>query len=140
MLTFNEEVVESQDESKGGHERNNRIKDGVRQYAINDLVYILVQALANYSFFEEDTVNELFQVLAQLIDWNALELFGASIELIRSFLEMQSFRKNALRCLSAIVQKGMEYPVKVELIVNMQFMDILASFELKYRDRDDSGD
>jgi len=29
----------------------------------------------------------------------------------------------------------MDYPLKVELIVNLRFLDILESFDIKFRDR-----
>jgi hypothetical protein len=38
-------------------------------------------------------------------------------------------------CIHAIAYKGMDYPLKVELIVNMGYLDILESCKVKFRDR-----
>ena len=48
---------------------------------------------------------------------------------------MKKFRNNALSCIHAIAYKGMDYPLKVELLVNLGFLDILESFKIKYRER-----
>lgn len=47
----------------------------------------------------------------------------------------KKFRNNALSCIHSIAYKGMDYPQKVELIVNLGFLDILESFKIKYRER-----
>ena len=80
-------------------------------------------------------VNDSLEVMGQLIDWNALELFGDYIEIFKSFLGNVKFRTGALSCFHAIVYKGMDYPLKVELIVNLRFMDIIESFDIRFRDR-----
>ena len=51
------------------------------------------------------------------------------------FLESPKFRRNALACLHAIAHKGMDYPQKLELLINMKFLEIIEAFPLKYRDR-----
>ena len=85
--------------------------------------------------FDEETVNETLEVMSQLIDWNALELFGGQIDVFKNFLGNVKFRNNAMMCIHSIVYKGMDYPLKVELIVNLGFMDVLESFQIKFRDR-----
>ncbi len=56
------------------------------------------------------------------------------------FLDSNKFRTNALSCLHAIVHKGMDYPQKIELIVNMKFLETLESFQIKFRDRSEDAD
>lgn len=34
----------------------------------------------------------------------------------------------------------MDYPQKVELITNLKFLDMLESFQMKYKDTSDDGD
>lgn len=85
--------------------------------------------------FDEEIVNDSLEVMAQLIDWNALELFAGQIELFKGFLSDAKYRTNAMLCFHAIIYKGMDYPQKVELIVNLKFMDILESFSIVFRDR-----
>lgn len=52
------------------------MKDGIRISAITDLIFVLSQVLQNYNIFDEELVNDTLEVMAQLIDWNALELFA----------------------------------------------------------------
>ncbi|CDW81505.1 exportin-t [Stylonychia lemnae] len=136
MKVFEEELVERQD-NKTTHllEQQARVKDGIRKGAINDIIFVLSQVLQNYQLFDEEMVNDTLEVMGQLIDWNALELFGGLIELFKSFLNNPKYRANAISCFHSIVYKGMDYPQKVELIVNLQFLDILESFEIRFRER-----
>ena len=122
LLTIDEEFVECPLSQSG------QIKDGIRQYAVSDLLSLFQQALANCQAFDEQTVNEALLVVSQLIDWNALELFASMVPMLQGFLAAKAVRRNALMCLHAIVHKGMDYPAKVELIVNIQYVEILESF------------
>jgi hypothetical protein len=80
-------------------------------------------------------VNDALDVIAQLVDWMPLELFAPHVELITQFLKSTEYRASALQALHAFVHKGMDYPSKVELIVNLKFMDILEQFQPKFRER-----
>lgn len=42
----------------------------------------------NFQLFEEETVNETLEVLAQLIDWNSLDIFGSCIDIFKDFLNV----------------------------------------------------
>jgi hypothetical protein len=64
-----------------------------------------------------------------------LELFAPHVDLITQFLKSTDYRISALQALHSFVHKGMDYPSKVELIANLKFMDILESFQPKFRDR-----
>lgn len=66
--------------------------------------------LQNYEMFDEEIVNDALEVMAQLIDWNSLELFAGDVELFKSFLTKEQFRNTAMQCLHAFVHKGMDYP------------------------------
>eukprot|EP00347_Sterkiella_histriomuscorum_P020494 403337586 len=136
MLVFEEELVErSEKKSNVLLEQQNRVKDAIRNSSITDIIFMLSQVLQNYTIFDEELVNNTLEVMAQLIDWNALELFGEQINIFKAFLQMKKFRNNALSCIHAIAYKGMDYPLKVELLVNLGFLDILESFKIKYRER-----
>jgi hypothetical protein len=78
--------------------------------AIQDIVFILQQALANYEMFKKDLVNEMLQATATLIDWNVLDLFAPMLDTFKNFLTKKPFQKSALKCLFAFVHKGMDYP------------------------------
>lgn len=64
-----------------------------------------------------------------------MEHFAGLIDMFKAFIENKKFRTNALSCIHAIAYKGMDYPLKVELIVNLGFLDILESFKIKFRER-----
>ena len=50
-----------------------RIKEGVRKYAIQNIVHIFgAIVLQNYESFQEQDVKDSLLILAQLIDWNDL--------------------------------------------------------------------
>lgn len=100
-------------------EVSNRVKDGIRDLAITDIIFLLNQTLLNYQIFDTDTVNDALEGIARLIDWNALELFAPLVDIFKNFLLLYDFRTKAIECLHAMVHKGMDYPQKIELIVNL---------------------
>ena len=112
-----------------------RVKDGIRAIAIQDIVYLLQQGLANYEMFSQELVNEMLIATATLIDWNALELFAPMLDMFKAFLQKKPYQRSALKCLFAFVHKGMDYPQKLEVISGLHFIDILESFKLRYPDR-----
>lgn len=65
--------------------------------------------------------------ISQLIDWNALELFSQLIPVFKEFLKpnFKQFRVNAMQCLHAFVHKGMDYPLKIQMIKELEFLDTL---------------
>lgn len=80
--------------------------------------------MASYQAFDADTVNDCLQVAAQLIDWNALDTFSQIILISQQLLaslasdpSLLQFRKRAFQVLHAVVDKGMDYPLKVDVIV-----------------------
>lgn len=133
---FEEELVERQDTKPMSHlVQATKVKDGLRAGVIGEVIFALFQILQNHQVFEQETVNETLEVISQLIDWNSLEYFSGAIELFKMFLQMDQYRTQALSCLHAIVHKGMDYSQKVELIVNLNFLEIIESFQIKYRER-----
>jgi len=85
----------------------------------------------------EELVNDALFAASQLIDWNGLELFGSLVPLTKEFLQpaFKRFRVNAMQCLHAIVHKGMDYPAKIQMIKELQFLETLNEFKLKFADR-----
>jgi hypothetical protein len=55
--------------------------------------------------------------------------------MFKGFLTLKKYRKNALECIHSIAYKGMDYPLKVELINNLGYLEILESFKIKFRER-----
>ena len=75
FLTFDDEVVERSEANKGDILVSSKLKDLVRQQAIKPIVEILIQTLQNQQQLKDELVNDTLLCLAQLIDWNDLELF-----------------------------------------------------------------
>lgn len=74
MLVFNEEVVE-RNETKSYHEVElcMRVKDGVREFAIKDILTVInTLVLNNIEFKDQKLVKDSLFIMAQLIDWNEL--------------------------------------------------------------------
>lgn len=134
LQTFEEEFVERNELNSGNEQRYGQIKDGIREYAIKEIVYLLQQALLNFEQFDEEQIEDILEVFAQLIDWNAIEIFNQSILIFKEMLINGKFKVGAIKCLQAVVTKGMDYHLKVELIVNLEFMQLLESFQIKFRE------
>ena len=88
MLTFNEEVVE-RSELKSNHEFElcMRVKDGVRENAIKDILTVLNSlVLNNFESHDKKLVKDTLFVMAQLIDWNDLQYFEQLVQTCIYFL------------------------------------------------------
>ena len=74
MLIFNEEVVE-RSETKSSQEVDlcMKVKDGVREHAIKDILTVLNSLVLNqFESHDKKLVKDTLFVMAQLIDWNDL--------------------------------------------------------------------
>ncbi len=88
MLTFNQEVVE-RSELKSNHEVElcMRVKDGVRENAIKDILTVLNSlVLNNFESHDKKLVKDTLFVMAQLIDWNDLQYFEQLVQTCIYFL------------------------------------------------------
>jgi hypothetical protein len=50
---------------------------------------------------------------------------------------MNQFRTSAMKCFYALAHKGMDDHLKVELIVNIKFFDVIESYQMKYVERNE---
>lgn len=65
MQVFEEELVErSEKKSTVLLDQQNRVKDGLRAGAINDILFVLNQVLQSYQIFKEDLVNDTLEVVS----------------------------------------------------------------------------
>jgi hypothetical protein len=48
---------------------------------------------------------------------------------------MKPFRKNCMQVIHSVVNKGMDYDAKIDVLVGLQYIELIESFELKYRER-----
>lgn len=76
-----------------------------------------------------------------MIDWNALDHFNQIVLIAKQMLASQAdeqfklFRTNAFKVIHAVVDKGMDYPMKIEILVNLEYCSLLESFPIIYRER-----
>lgn len=87
-------------------------------------------------------MNNILQVIGHLIDWNALENFGEIIQVVKQYLMnaeaqpvLKKYRKNCIRVIHAVADKGMDYPLKIEVLMGLEYTQLMGSFQIKYRDR-----
>lgn len=81
MATLNQELIE-RGEAKTQEELDlsTKVKDGIRQYAITDIIQGLSSTvLQNYQSLPEETVEKTLNIFAQLIDWNELSNFESLV-------------------------------------------------------------
>lgn len=43
------------------------------------------------------------------------------------------FRKNAMKVINSVVDKGMDEASKIQVILGLQYLDMVESFQMKYR-------
>ena len=93
-----------------------RIKDGIRDNNISDILFVLHSVLQNPMIFEPEIPNDALEVVAQLIDWNSLSHFENFLAFFKEYLKKSEFRSSSMECYRAIVHKGMSHEEKIQLI------------------------
>ena len=48
---------------------------------------------------------------------------------------MIPYRRDSLKVINAVVDKGMDYPLKIEILGQIEYVKIMQAFQIKYRDR-----
>ena len=79
--------------------------------------------------FHATAVNGTLDILANLIDWNNVELF----EPIRGFLDMflneEGTKLSAIQCIFSLIDKGMEGKVRIEQIKKLKFLEKISNVD-----------
>lgn len=98
--------------------------------------------LRNYEVFDLDTVNDSLQVISQLIAWNALELFSNLVTICKQMLsvankdpKIKQMRRNLVRVVHSVADKGMDYSLKIDVLIGLEYSGIMQSFKIVYRNR-----
>ena len=134
MLTLNSEVIEGvQSKENDLILQVNTLKDSIRVNAIADIVNLLVNnVLANHHQFKPVRIKQTLYCLAQLIDWNELRYFEGLImscmALLKNTETRQVMKNGAFNCIQAAVSKGMDYGLKIQVVEQLQFLDIVEFF------------
>lgn len=135
LLIFDDELIKFR-HTYNDYEvtRSTIIKDYLRLDGVPDIVYVFYQLIQGYQNLNKKIIKNAIKVTAQLLDWNALNLFSDSIAFINSNLINNSdYQSECLEVLNAVVEKGMEPTQKIEII---KFLDLnkIIEFILKTPD------
>jgi len=116
FLTFDDELIKYRNTyTELEAKRSNILKDYLRDNFVKDLVNMVNQVFSNLSEFQNQKkiILNCTKVIAQLIDWNNLNLFGESVNIILQLLSNEDFQSDALLVLNAIVNKGTKQNFKI---------------------------
>jgi len=116
FLTFDDELIKYRNTyTELEAKRSNILKDYLRDNFVKDLVNMVNQVFNNLSEFQNQKkiILNCTKVIAQLIDWNNLNLFGESVNIILQLLSNEDFQSDALLVLNAIVNKGTKQKFKI---------------------------
>ena len=126
LQIFEEEVVENSSEAvETEFELRARCKDFIREGPIGKIVELLSQILNNGSVFQKNTIKGVMKLLSLLIDWNDLSYFQGFVETFKQSVGHKHFRIGGFYCIGAICGKGMEIEMKLKIINEIGYTDIL---------------
>jgi hypothetical protein len=115
-------------------EVSTRIKDAMRTGDVLRIVNLCKTVLDNYTQCDKDIVIGAIDTLADLIDWNSLDLFESSFEVITQLLDVKEYQQNALYCFYSFMHKGMDSAKKIQLIRDIDIISKIKSFSIDPED------
>lgn len=118
MSTFDEELV------KFRHTytdyclaRSTKIKDFMREEAVGEIIFVINQLMQNEKHFPKKLIKNSIRVIAQLVDWNNLNLFNDSVTMITgSLINQLEYQPECLEVFNSVINKGMDPNQKLEVI------------------------
>ena len=129
LLIFDDELIKfrhtyTEFESK----KSNEIKDFIRLHCINDIISVINELLSNEQYIDDKIINKSIQAISQLIDWNLLNVFQNVIPLILTNLIIkQKYMIASLEVVNALIKKGMEVSIKIEIVNQFKIKEVLNS-------------
>lgn len=132
LSTFDDELIKFRHTyTEFEAQKATAIKDYMRINTINDIVFILNQVISNESFIEAKIVIKSMKVVSQLIDWNVLNVFNdILIVIFNSLISKQQFQLSSFEIINALVKKGMDINIKLDLIRNLNIQQIIQTILL----------
>jgi len=131
LLEFDREIVEFNDnKTQEDFKKSKEIKEQMKKTDIANICYFLKEVIISGHILNSSSGEQLaikaLNVLEVFIPWinieSTLSLFPELIKL----LENEVFQANSMRCVNALVSKGMEPLVKLELIEKNHILDLLS--------------
>jgi len=106
--------------------RSTKIKDYMRLEAVGDCVYVINQLMTNEAHFPKKLIKNCIRVVAELVDWNNLNLFADSVKIItENLIGQQNYLCESLEVMNAILSKGMEPMQKLEVVKYLNINEII---------------
>ena len=108
--------------------KSTEIKDFIRLNCINDIISLINELLSNEQYIDDKIINKSIQAIGQLVDWNLLNVFQNVIPLILTNLIIkQKYMISSLEVVNALIKKGMEVSIKIEIVNQFKIKEVLNS-------------
>ena len=105
------------------------IKEYMRNNEIKDVLDLLFIILSNEEILKENVIKKCIKVVSELIDWVLINSFGNIMQLIlNKYINNLNYIDEIIQCLTAIIKKGMEPQLKIEIIQNIKINNIIENY------------
>ena len=105
------------------------IKEYMRNNEIKDVLDLLFMILSNEEILKENVIKKCIKVVSELIDWVLINSFGNIMQLIlNKYINNLNYIDEIIQCLTAIIKKGMEPQLKIEIIQNIKINNIIENY------------
>lgn len=132
LLAFDEELIKDRHTyTKFEAEKSTIIKDYMRINNIAEISFLVTQIIDNEQYFDQKIVSKTIRLIAQLIDWNQLNIFEVAIEkILKSLIQKNQYQTECFELINALIKKGMDHTLKIQIIKQLKLLnfinDILA--------------
>ena len=105
------------------------IKEYLRNNEMKEILDLLFIILSNEEILKENVIKKCIKVVSELIDWVIINSFGNIMQLIlNKYINNFNYIDEIIQCLTAIIKKGMEPQLKIEIIQNIKINSIIENY------------
>ena len=105
------------------------IKEYLRNNEMKEILDLLFIILSNEEILKENVIKKCIKVVSELIDWVIINSFGNIMQLIlNKYINNLNYIDEIIQCLTAIIKKGMEPQLKIEIIQNIKINSIIENY------------
>ena len=105
------------------------IKEYLRNNEMKEILDLLFIILSNEEILKENIIKKCIKVVSELIDWVIINSFGNIMQLIlNKYINNLNYIDEIIQCLTAIIKKGMEPQLKIEIIQNIKINSIIENY------------
>ena len=112
---------------------NNKIKDRMRQYDVQQIVEIWYLFLKNYENYNVELTKQCLESIDKFISWIDISYISSPrfLTILYKFLEIVSFQNESVDCLFEIIMKRMDDTTKkLQLIQNINILKVLNKIDI----------